>query len=100
MLTNWQSVFLCGIAVVNGSCTPHNSLTVTDSPAQSPVATWPSDDKNWMLSLQATIMTDPGTADRTYIGPMTPELVEEIIKKVRPILCRSGLRGHHPFSIQ
>ena len=27
-------------------------------------------------------MTDPGTADRTYIGPMTPELVEEIIEKV------------------
>ena len=38
----------------------------------------------WMLPMQATIMTDPGTADRTYIGPMTPELVEEIIKKVRP----------------
>ena len=32
--------------------------------------------------LQATIMTDPGTADRTYIGPMSPELVEEIIEKV------------------
>ncbi len=27
-------------------------------------------------------MTDPGTADRTYIGPMTPDLVEEIIAKV------------------
>ena len=26
-------------------------------------------------------MTDPGTADRTYIGPMTPELVEQIIAK-------------------
>ena len=32
---------------------------------------------------QATIMTDPETANRTYIGPMTPELVEEIIEKVR-----------------
>ncbi|CAL8467948.1 g7486 [Coccomyxa elongata] len=32
----------------------------------------------------ATIMTDPGTADRTYIGPMTPELVEEILAKERP----------------
>ncbi|KAK9816811.1 hypothetical protein WJX72_005323 [[Myrmecia] bisecta] len=32
----------------------------------------------------ATIMTDPGTADRTYIGPMTPELVEEIIAKEKP----------------
>ena len=30
----------------------------------------------------ATIMTDPETADRTYIGPMTPELVEQIIVKV------------------
>ena len=34
--------------------------------------------------VQATIMTDPGTADRTYIGPMTPELVEEIIAKACP----------------
>lgn len=32
----------------------------------------------------ATIMTDPGTADRTYIGPMTPELVEQILEKERP----------------
>ena len=28
-------------------------------------------------------MTDPGTADRTYIGPMTPELVEQILDKVK-----------------
>ncbi len=27
-------------------------------------------------------MTDPETADQTYIGPMTPELVEQIIAKV------------------
>lgn len=32
----------------------------------------------------ATIMTDPGTADRTYVGPMTPELVEQIIIKEKP----------------
>lgn len=32
----------------------------------------------------ATIMTDPETADRTYIGPMTPELVEQIIAKEKP----------------
>ena len=32
--------------------------------------------------MQATIMTDPGMADRTYIGPMTPELVEQILAKV------------------
>jgi len=33
--------------------------------------------------VQATIMTDPETANRTYIGPMTPELVETIIAKAR-----------------
>ncbi|KAI8463160.1 MAG: hypothetical protein J3K34DRAFT_527209 [Monoraphidium minutum] len=32
----------------------------------------------------ATIMTDPGMADRTYVGPMTPELVEQILDKERP----------------
>ncbi len=32
----------------------------------------------------ATIMTDPEFADRTYIEPITPEFVEEIIKKERP----------------
>jgi carbamoyl-phosphate synthase large subunit len=26
----------------------------------------------------ATIMTDPETADRTYIGPMSPDLVEQV----------------------
>ena len=31
----------------------------------------------------ATIMTDPEFADRTYIEPITPEFVEEIIKKER-----------------
>uniref|UniRef100_A0A7I4BT49 Carbamoyl phosphate synthase arginine-specific large chain, chloroplastic n=1 Tax=Physcomitrium patens TaxID=3218 RepID=A0A7I4BT49_PHYPA len=32
----------------------------------------------------ATIMTDPETADRTYITPMTPELVEKVLEKERP----------------
>lgn len=32
----------------------------------------------------ATIMTDPETADRTYIEPLTPEMVEKVIKKERP----------------
>ncbi|MEK7689022.1 MAG: carbamoyl-phosphate synthase large subunit, partial [Deltaproteobacteria bacterium] len=32
----------------------------------------------------ATIMTDPGLADRTYIEPITPEIVEKIIEKERP----------------
>jgi carbamoyl-phosphate synthase large subunit len=32
----------------------------------------------------ATIMTDPETADRTYIEPLTPDIVEKIIAKERP----------------
>jgi carbamoyl-phosphate synthase large subunit len=32
----------------------------------------------------ATIMTDPDTADRTYIEPLTPELVEKVIAQERP----------------
>lgn len=32
----------------------------------------------------ATIMTDPGMADATYIEPITPEIVEKIIKEERP----------------
>ena len=32
----------------------------------------------------ATIMTDPDFADKTYVEPVTPEIVEMIIKKDRP----------------
>ena len=32
----------------------------------------------------ATIMTDPETAERTYIEPLTPELVEKVIAQERP----------------
>src|ERR1700752_5207994 len=32
----------------------------------------------------ATIMTDPGLADATYIEPITPEFVEKIIARERP----------------
>jgi carbamoyl-phosphate synthase large subunit len=32
----------------------------------------------------ATIMTDPELADRTYIEPITPEIVEKIIERERP----------------
>ncbi|MBD1934657.1 MULTISPECIES: carbamoyl-phosphate synthase large subunit [Cyanophyceae] len=32
----------------------------------------------------ASIMTDPETADRTYIEPMTPDVVEKVIEKERP----------------
>ncbi len=32
----------------------------------------------------ATIMTDPGLADRTYVEPLTPEYVEMVIERERP----------------
>jgi len=32
----------------------------------------------------ATIMTDPGTADVTYVEPITPEVVTKILEKERP----------------
>src|SRR6478736_4626149 len=32
----------------------------------------------------ATIMTDPGLADATYVEPITPEVVAKIIAKERP----------------
>ncbi len=32
----------------------------------------------------ATIMTDPGLADRTYVEPLTPEILEQIIAKEKP----------------
>ena len=42
-------------------------------------------------------MTDPGTADRTYIGPMTPELVEEILEKASLRVCSRAHRRLEPF---
>ena len=41
----------------------------------------------------ATIMTDPATADRTYIEPITPEAVEKIIIKERPDAILPTLGG-------
>jgi carbamoyl-phosphate synthase large subunit len=32
----------------------------------------------------ATIMTDPETADRTYVEPLTPEMLEQIIAREKP----------------
>ncbi|MFO7962835.1 MAG: carbamoyl-phosphate synthase large subunit [Desulfobacterales bacterium] len=41
----------------------------------------------------ATIMTDPETADRTYIEPITPEAVEMIIERERPDAILPTLGG-------
>jgi len=41
----------------------------------------------------ATIMTDPGMADKTYIEPLTAETLEKIIEKERPDGLLSNLGG-------
>ena len=41
----------------------------------------------------ATIMTDPGTADVTYIEPLNVERVSEIIRKERPDAVLPNLGG-------
>ncbi len=41
----------------------------------------------------ATIMTDPETADRTYIEPVTPESLAKIIEKERPCALLPTLGG-------
>ncbi len=41
----------------------------------------------------ATIMTDPDLADRTYIEPITVEVLEEIIKKEKPDACLPTMGG-------
>ncbi len=41
----------------------------------------------------ATIMTDPETADRTYIEPITPEAVEKVIARERPCALLPTLGG-------
>src|SRR5213076_1405728 len=41
----------------------------------------------------ATIMTDPEFAERTYIAPITPEVVEKIIAREQEEMNRIGARG-------
>ena len=41
----------------------------------------------------ATIMTDPDMADRVYVEPLTPEVLEEIIKAERPDTLLPTLGG-------
>ncbi len=41
----------------------------------------------------ATIMTDPDLADKTYIEPITPEIIEKIIAKERPDALLPTLGG-------
>lgn len=47
----------------------------------------------------ATIMTDPEVADRTYIEPITPDIVEKIIEKERPDSILPTLGGQTALNI-
>ncbi len=47
----------------------------------------------------ATIMTDPATADRTYIEPITPEIVAQIIAKERPDAILPTMGGQTALNI-
>src|SRR3990167_7900361 len=47
----------------------------------------------------ATIMTDPEMADRTYIEPITPEIVEKIIARERPEALLPTLGGQTGLNI-
>ncbi|MBM4298429.1 MAG: carbamoyl-phosphate synthase large subunit, partial [Deltaproteobacteria bacterium] len=47
----------------------------------------------------ATIMTDPGFADRTYIEPITTDIVEKIIAKERPDVILPTLGGQTALNL-
>jgi carbamoyl-phosphate synthase large subunit len=47
----------------------------------------------------ATIMTDPNTADRTYIEPLTWEVVAKVIERERPDALLPTLGGQTGLNI-
>lgn len=47
----------------------------------------------------ATIMTDPGTADRTYVEPLTADCLEEIIRRERPDAILPTLGGQTALNL-
>jgi carbamoyl-phosphate synthase large subunit len=47
----------------------------------------------------ATIMTDPGTADSTYIEPVTPEMVAGVIKAERPDALLPTMGGQTALNV-
>jgi len=47
----------------------------------------------------ATIMTDPEMADRTYVEPITPQVVEQIIAHERPDALLSTMGGQTALNI-
>ena len=47
----------------------------------------------------ATIMTDPETADRVYVEPITPEAIAEVIRKEQPDGVIAGLGGQTGLNV-
>jgi carbamoyl-phosphate synthase large subunit len=47
----------------------------------------------------ATIMTDPGTADRTYVEPLDPEVLAAIIERERPDALLPTLGGQTALNL-
>ena len=47
----------------------------------------------------ATIMTDPGTADATYIEPVTPEMVARVIEAERPDALLPTMGGQTALNV-
>ena len=47
----------------------------------------------------ASIMTDPETADRTYIEPLTPDIVEKVIAQERPDALLPTMGGQTALNI-
>jgi len=47
----------------------------------------------------ATIMTDPGVADKTYIEPITLEILEKIIKKEKPSAILPTMGGQTALNL-
>ncbi|MCX6535911.1 MAG: carbamoyl-phosphate synthase large subunit [Actinobacteria bacterium] len=47
----------------------------------------------------ATIMTDPDFADRTYIEPLTPEFIEQIIEREKPDAVLPTLGGQTALNL-
>ncbi|MFV1958071.1 MAG: carbamoyl-phosphate synthase large subunit [Planctomycetota bacterium] len=47
----------------------------------------------------ATIMTDPETADRTYIEPVTPDIVQKVIERERPDALLPTMGGQTALNV-
>src|SRR6201994_3846872 len=47
----------------------------------------------------ATIMTDPQFADRTYVEPLTPEVLEAIVERERPDALLPTLGGQTALNL-